>query len=547
MAAQNTQKNNDVFQMSAAFGRARARCARTLAKLDACRAAFVAAHGERASTEALAAVVPTLRDRSDALCEMKVTAPAVARSYRLCTDIRGSVLDTPVVDDMTSEAEDAPECAGKAHEVLAAMDELERATDALLSACEALGDEFDDCEGDDTMTKTAATEAPGLRPSGSFSTTGGSFNPTKPHSVARQLVQSLDRLGLPHVSGTISRDDDPGGNLTEQLVRVLGERYELYETDSGTRVRSRRVPIGRYRGGSGELTGRHSVDARAIAFAGDQLLGTLENVASQVRFIERPGIAGSAPRALRAVEGRVDKVRALASSPQGIPAKQAEITAVRLARETFEYLTAIGVEIDIDDAVYETWPEELFDADAVTIPKTPVVREELVSEVVEVGHILWTIRHRLVRASQVRADAEIGFRLEDSLERAMYAARGTLDQFDSVEMADTANLWRSYDIKIEDSCGTSESLGNGLYDALNWLIDVAVPFVEGAREIERMGSVSLDGLAMELTAIADILEACADKQAEYSLEGVAASIAAQTSGLATISRKCADFARRLAS
>lgn len=541
MSAQKSPRN-DFAQMAALFGRARARLGRSLAQLEECRAQFVAAQGERASLDDIASVLPGLNERMAKLSGEKVTRPAVERAFRIATDVRGSILDTRIMDDVAVEAEEG---AGAAAELLAALRDLAAANDAMIAASEVLDDEIDeDLEtGEESMAPTAGNNATGARPGGTLRMARTPISQVKGNTVTSQLMATLDRLDLPHNNGTLDLADDRDGRLTEQLVRALSDRFEVVDNT----VRARQRPVGGFRTPSAAQSGRIAVDAQAIGFAADQLAVALDGIENQVRFVERPGLAGSAPRTRAMVDRRLAEIRMLSASPQGIPAGQANVKSFQLARETLEYLTAIGIHVDAT-------PEDLcgdraqpFDADAVTATQGAVVREELRSEVVEVGRLVNSIHTRLFRAAHFRSNAELGFRLERSLERAMLTALATLDKLGSVEMADTINLWESIDIEVPDSCGTYESLGNGLSDALRWLVDVSQPFVAGDREVAAYGNLAMIGLAGELDQIATVLEACARKLGEYEFDGTAYDIAENTSGLAVITRKCAEFANRLGS
>lgn len=547
MSAQTNRTGNDFVQAAAGFGRARARCKRSLDRLAMSQKAFVDAHGARASIDDLDAVLPGLQQRVQELCDMKVTAAAVARAYRLASDIRQTVVESPVAGDMHSEAEEESDNAVAAGTIIADLQELARANDALLSACEAFGDDFEDHEGEETMANTASMKAPALRPGGMFRSAPGKVPQVRANTVASQLIASLDRLGLPHREGTLDAGDETDGRLTEQLIRALRDGYETYPTETGIAVRRRIRPTGGFRTKSAALAGRVAVDAQAIAFAAEQLSATLDGIDSQLRFVERPGLPGGAPLTRQLVERRLDEIRALAASPQGIPVGQATIKSEQLAREAIEYLSAIGVEIDTSAERLCGDDAEPFGADAVTLSQSGVVREELRSEVVEVGRLVHTIHNRLRRAATFRSDAEVGYRLERTLERAVLTARATLDKLASVDMADTLNLWESIDLCVPDSAESLESLGNGLADSLVWLINVATPFAERDRAAQDYGRMAMAGLASELTTIAGVLAACAETLSEFELDGTASDVAENTAGLAVIARKCAGFANRLGS
>lgn len=549
MSAQGQQRTDEFVQMTAAFGRARARMTRSLARLADRHANFVEKHGERASLDDIASVLPSLRERLERLEGKKVTPSVAASAYRIASDVNSAILDKRILEDVAEEASDAPAGEKEAGELLAALQDVSASHDALITACDALDDEFDDETetGEESMASSPNSQGAASRPGGTIRLSGNARSQVKGNTVTSQLISSLDRLGLPHSYGTLELDDDEDGRLTDQLIRALSDRFEIVDTESGTRVRTRQRPVGGFRTPSEALSGRIAVDAQAIAFATDQLAVILDGIENQVRFVERPGIAGGAPRSRRLVDRRLDEIATLAASPQGIPAGQANVKSRQLAREVLEYLAAIGIDVDADVDCMCGEKDEPFDCDDVTIDQGAVVREELRSEVVDAGRVVNSIHRRLQRAACCRSDAEIGYRLERSLERAMFTARATLDQLGSVEMADTLNLWESTDIKVPDSCGSYESLGNGLADAMTWLIDVSQPFVEGDREVEQLGRLAMDGLANELELIATVLRACAGKLSEFDLEGTAEDIAENTSGLAVITAKCAEFAHRLGS
>lgn len=545
MSAQESVRNPDFIQMASMFGRSRAQLMRMFRRLDQSRIEFVKAQGDRASLDDIASVLPRLIERLERLEGEKVTRQVVHSASRIATDARDSILNTRISADVAIEADDGCEEAAK---LLAALHGLAKANDAMTASCEALDDEFDEDlgTGEESMPNNDGDKAPGNRAGGTMRKGRGALLQVTTNSVTSQLIATLDRLGLPHSNGTLDVEDDTEGRLTEQLIRALTDRFESYETNTGLSVRSRKRPLGGFRNASAELSGRLAVDAQAIAFAGDQLAATLDGIDNQVRFVERPGTSGGAPRMRAMVTRRIEEIQSLSSSPQGIPVSQANVKAVQLMRETIEYLAAIGIQIKTNAEEWRENEPEPFNHEAVILPEGRVVREELRAEVVEVSRLLQGIRIRLLKAARHRSDAELGYRLERTLERAVTTARTTLDMLGSVDMADTLNLWESMDIEVPDGCAALESLGNGLTDALGWLIDVGQPFAESDREVEKLGSLAMAGLAAELKQIGMILEACAKPLGEMELEGTAFDIATNSHGLAVISSKCAEYARRLA-
>ncbi len=547
METADTSRPTDFIQAAAAFGRARAKTARALRAFEKQRLAFVANHGDRASLADIAAILPSLSDRLDRLDGEKVTEPVVARAYRLVKDIAEGMLTPSITSDIAEESEEALESKDDAALLRQRHAELERANQSLLTACETLGDAFD--EGEETMANPVNNAAPKPRRLGGFRTPRAVEAQVKADTVASQLINTLDRLGLPHVGGSLSPDDDSGGQLLRQLVRALDDQFETVETATGRRAQPRQRPLfSRSAAGYGGLSGRLKIDAQAIDLDAMRLGEILDGIEGQLRFQDRDQAAGFTTQTRRLVDSRIDAIRTMAASPQGIPARQVELKSTQLWQAVLSYLNAIGIVIDGEGEDLE----DGFDCGAIIVPQSVTSREELISEVNEVGAVVSQMRDRLARSAQVRSNAEVGYRLQQALGRAAGSTRATLGIINSVTMTSALNIWDSVTIAVQDSDGdcendpTLESLGNGMIDALTWLLGIADRFVDDAQTVGTMTALELKGLSEELGQISLMLGACHDVLADQDLEEPAATVADQVSGLALVTAHCAQFAQILA-
>jgi hypothetical protein len=549
METEDTSRPTDFIQAAAAFGRARAKTARALRAFEKQRLAFVANHGDRASLADIAAIVPSLSDRLDRLDGEKVTGPVVARAYRLVKDIAEGMLTPSITSDIAQEAEEALESKDDAARLRQRHAELERANQSLLTACETLGDAFD--EGEETMANPVDNAAPKPRRLGGFRTPRAMEAQVKADTVASQLINTLDRLGLPHVGGSLSPDDDSGGQLLRQLVRALDDQFETVDTATGRRAQPRQRPLfSRSAAGYGGLSGRLKIDAQAIDLDAMRLGEILDGIEGQLRFQDRDPAAGFTAQTRRLVDSRIDAIRTMAASPQGIPARQVKLKTTQLWQATLSYLNAIGIGTSPDAEGEDR--EDGFGCGTITVPQGVTSREELISEVNEVSAVVGQMQARLFRSAQVRSNAEIGYRLQNGLIRAAGSTRATLGIINSVAMTSTLNVWDSVTIAVQDSTGdcqneaTLESLGNGMIDALTWLLGIADRFVDDAQTVGTMTSLELEGLSAELGEISLMLGACHDVLADQELEEPAATVADQVSGLALVTAHCAQFAHTLA-
>ncbi|MDP5104206.1 MAG: hypothetical protein NWP98_09805 [Erythrobacter sp.] len=549
----------EFIQAAAAFGTARSRTAKGLDSFEQQRQTFIKAQGERASLTDVASVVPSLQERLKGLEGERVTSSIVNRAFRIATDIAAGLLDPKIVADIAQEAEEAQASGSEAALLLQRLKNLERANKALLTACETLGDAFD--EGEGTMANANRDAAPKPRQLGSFRTPRALEGQVKADSVASQLINTLDRLGLPHIGGGLSLGDDASGQLTRQLVRALDDQFETVATATGMRAKTRQRPLfSNNAAGHAGMSGRLKIDAQAIDLDAQRLQEILDGIDSQMRFQERDNVSGGAARTRRLIYSMLDDIRAMATSPQGIPARQANLKTNQLWSTIVSYLSTIGIEIatDVEDDGKKDGGEKkgggspMFCCGKIILPQGVTAREELESEVREVNAVVTQIHDRIARSSRVRSNAELSYRLQRSLDQAARCTRATLGLINGVGMACTLNLWESIDIDITDSAGegknnaTRESLGNGMIDSLSWLLSIADRFVDNAQVVDTMTSIELAGLGAELTEISAILSACSNTLSDKDLDELAESVSDQVSGLAAVSASCAQFAKILA-
>ncbi len=352
-------------------------------------------------------------------------------------------------------------------------------------------------------------------------------------SVAQQLMSSLDARGLPH-SGVQFATGEDTSNARSDLIEGLLDTYRAAERDGNVIYVPGRTEEGRWRdtdtASSRLLSGAARVAARLVRAEADNILDILDRLPKMLRFRIRPGVP-SADEARNAVADRFEDLDVVMADPIGVNLPRAWFTLRRAVKALLDFFDYANLERELVEQfgrfdglgpLHLDLPQPVPDDDEVGLRRSVVQSEEIRREIAEVaaGFARLVIRVTTPIAHSLGTTAA---RLEQTLTVARDAARALSDVLvrsgSSLPEQDVHFFMSGIKIEIDEvypqAQGTQQDikalprLALSLGQILDWIIEVADPYVAATNLSSTLEAADLDILADELDRQKQALDAVA--------------------------------------
>lgn len=350
-------------------------------------------------------------------------------------------------------------------------------------------------------------------------------------SVSQQLMSSLDARGLPHSGVQFSTAAGTSGARSD-LIEGLLDTYRATERDGNVIYVPGRTEEGRWRdtgtGTSRLLSGAARVAARLVRAEADNILDILDRLPKMVRFRTRRGVP-FADEARDIVADRFEELDEIMADPIGVNLPRAWFTLRRAVKALLDFFDYANLERELveqfgkrDDLgpLQLDLPRPVPDDDEVGLRRSVVQSEELRREIAEIASGFARLAVRVVTPI-AHSLGTTAARLEQTLTVARDSARELSDILvrsgSSLPEQDVHFFIAGIKIEIDalfeqarQSQGGKRGLPRlalSLGQILDWIVEVADPYVAASNLSSTLEQADLDILADELDRQKQALDA----------------------------------------
>ena len=517
-----------------AYGKSASQLNRAIqAVLDSAQA-FESCAGERQSVTDLRLALRRAQEKANRLPAGRISSATLMATSVWLDELKSTAFRAEIMEDCRVEADECEFDA--ARDLYQCLQTASRLCDLHQERLAELADYYSNEEPDmvkpDTATGGSSTLPPGSPanvsqpPAGSPATgSGADFRPRfsvnlstdAPGSgskVSRQMIATLDSLGLPHRNGLLDVRGGDTGALAERLMEALDRRFSIRRDPvEGMRAVTRRygAPDGTTTG-DGALTGRMAVCAEIVTAGAKQMQVLLEDLDELLLGAEEWTIDDPERVDLRRDEvvDELDRVRELAERPGGPPVSHGDFHLKALLRKLIRHHQALGftqAEIPDLESVAHWHDYDHPDQDKLKERLKPLpeaMGEQAAALVDQSFWWFWQIQQQFADLTDEKTDSEAAYHLRRVLMSAVPVIESV--RIGMEENPGTA-AWAGIELEPDTDRYLSEELG----DTIDWLEELAQTYGLSDGAYEAMTQPQMRELEGALGDIKAAFDKCVGK------------------------------------
>jgi hypothetical protein len=549
-----------------AYGKSASQLNRAIqAVLDSAQA-FEACAGERQSVTELRLALERAQRRAERLPGGRISSSTLVAASVWLDQLKATALRAEILEDCRVEADECEFDAARA--VHQSLQTANRLCDLHQERLAELANYYSNEESD--MVKSADTkpdDREGLLPDGAGAdaqqAAGGALPvgsreagsrprftvnvPPGGSKVSRQMIATLDSLGLPHRGGLLDVRGSDSGALADRLMEALDRRFTIRRDPvEGMRAVTRRysAPEGS-EGGDGALADRMAVCAGTVAAGAKQMQVLLEDLEELLLGAEDWSVdePERVDQRREEVLEELDRVRDLAERPGGPPASHGDFHLKSLLRKLIRHHRALGftaAEIpDLDEKkVWRRYPRPETDKLKERLQALPEAKGEQAAALVDQSFWwFWQIERQFAKLTDEKTDSEAAYHLR----RVMTSAVPVIESVRiGIEENPGSAAWAGIELDPEKDRYLSEELK----DTLAWLEELAQTYGLSDSAYEAMTRARMRELEGALGSIENSIEDCIERIEKLNNPSDD-SLLDQIRGLCLLAKSSRNLASRL--